>query len=515
MGSRGWVGVALAGLLFGGLLVLRALDTAVVHDEDQYIAGAVLATDRLIFRDFMHLQTPLQAMLFAPLAELFPSQPFSAMRAANALAGAATAVALFGAMRAAGAGMRAAAVATLMFAVWQPYQMAACVVRNDILPSLFSALGLLAAVAAVRRPSRPGMLWGLAGLGFGLATSAKISHAFLAAGAGLFLLLRALRSGNAATWRDLAGFGAGGLVGLLPTIAVFLAAPRAAFWGIVEYGSTAPFDWYRRNGLAEMLSLPGKLEASFDFLHRSFVLPVLAVVLVMMIRRRGTPRPEAVLLDTLVVAGLVASLLPTPTWQFYFLPLLLPLFVRFALWLEPYAERWPTISAGAAAVMLAVLVAQQLVTIDWGKARVTLNAADGLRMADVEAEADWVGDRLRAAGAVGSIATLSPHAVLGNGYPLDPRFATGVFVYRSGNLLTQAEHERFHTVGPATLAASLDRVPPAAIVVGHERGSKLFRIRPDDGLRAYAQARGYRLERKPVGHTELYINPRTVAQAGP
>ncbi|CAA9281085.1 MAG: hypothetical protein AVDCRST_MAG93-3198, partial [uncultured Chloroflexia bacterium] len=54
----------------------------------------------------------------------------------------------------------------------------------------------------------------------------------------------------------------------------------------------------------------------------------------------------------------------------------------------------------------------------------------------------------------------------------------------------------------------LDGEPPAAIVVGYETHSKRFRIHPDERLRAYAKARGYRLERSPLHKAELYINPR-------
>jgi hypothetical protein len=77
--------------------------------------------------------------------------------------------------------------------------------------------------------------------------------------------------------------------------------------------------------------------------------------------------------------------------------------------------------------------------------------------------------------------------------------------------LRPEQHARFRTLGPQVLAAELDRSPPAAIVVGYERGSALFRVRPDDGLRAYAVARGYRLERSPVRRAELFINPRAGA----
>ena len=61
-------------------------------------------------------------------------------------------------------------------------------------------------------------------------------------------------------------------------------------------------------------------------------------------------------------------------------------------------------------------------------------------------------------------------------------------------------------VSPRTLARFLDADPPAAIVTGYESAP---RAPPDlDGaFRAYAIARGYRLERSPVGKAELYLRP--------
>ena len=86
-------------------------------------------------------------------------------------------------------------------------------------------------------------------------------------------------------------------------------------------------------------------------------------------------------------------------------------------------------------------------------------------------------------------------------------FATGVFVYRSGALLSAQDHQRYHTVGPATLAQSLDAEPPAAIIVGYQSTPRPFPIVLDPDLRDYAESRGYRLLHSPLGAAELYVNP--------
>jgi hypothetical protein len=489
------------------LLVARAVLAGTDHDEDQYIGGAMLAMDGMIFRDFMHLQTPLQAWIFAPLAKLFPTDLYLALRIANGLIAGGVLVVAYIAQRALGASRGAALAGAIMLGLCQSFQHSASVVRNDMLPALFSTLALLAGIIASQRPAAATWAWGLCGLAFGLATSVKISHAFLPAATGLLLLAKlALASDRRTAGLDLLGFGAGGVAGLLPSIVAFASAPDAFLWGVVEYGATAPFDWYRANGLDVRLGLAGKLSATIKILSRGPGLVALIIVATIMLhRRRERPRPAMTLVDTVAVAGLIAGFLPTPTWPYYFMTALPAIFIR----LGPALDGLRTQSPPLRAVVIAALAAGTVMSVDW-KMRAVL--ATPLAQADVlniQQRARWYGDRMREAGARGTIATLSARTMVGSGFPLDRRFATGVFVYRSGSLLTPDEHRRFHTVGPATLAQSLDANPPAAIIVGRQNGTELFSIKPDAGLIDYAKSRRYRPIASPNGGvTELYIHPR-------
>ncbi|HYU16343.1 MAG TPA: hypothetical protein VEL05_09735, partial [Candidatus Acidoferrum sp.] len=125
----------------------------------------------------------------------------------------------------------------------------------------------------------------------------------------------------------------------------------------------------------------------------------------------------------------------------------------------------------------------------------------------VTRESHWIGERLRAAGASGVISTLAPHIALDSGYPLDPRLATGVFMYRTGDSLSEAELRRLHAMSPATLVEFMDESPPAAILVGYEGRDHRTPVDLDAPFRAYARARGYRSERSPFGRAELYVRP--------
>jgi hypothetical protein len=432
------------------------------------------------------------------------------MRVANALVASGALAVVYATARTAGSSPVAAAAGALFLGLSPAYQLSASLVRNDIVPVAFSALAVWAGVAATRAAPGPRpALWLACGLAFGLAVSAKISHAFLAASAGLFLLGCLVRPlDRRAAIRDVLAFAAGGLAGLVPTIISFALAPQAFLWGVVEYGASAPFDWYRSNGLDAMLGAGGKVRSTVEAIGRSPAVPALLVVGFAMIVGRRKGRPDLTFLDAIIVGGLVAALLPTPTWPYYFLTLLPVLFVRLATEIDrARGLRLPLVIP-----LVAIFAGSFLLTFNWQLRNFLASPWGAYSVPKVTSQAHWIAERMRASGAVGEIATLSPHLVIDSAAPIDRRFATGVFVYRSGHLLDPARHERFHTVGPQTIAGWFDRSQPAAIVVGDETRSDRFRIFPDDRLRAYAIANGYRLERSPSKALELYINPRRIRE---
>ena len=113
-----------------------------------------------------------------------------------------------------------------------------------------------------------------------------------------------------------------------------------------------------------------------------------------------------------------------------------------------------------------------------------------------------------ASGASGPIVTPAPQAVLDSGEALDPRFASGAFAYRSGDMLTDAQLRRLHLTSPRTLARDLDAKPPGAVVTGYEPPSGRTHRNIDDDFRAYARTRGYLRLVSPDGMAELWLRPR-------
>ena len=466
-----WLGVATL------LLVGLALVTPVNHDEDQYVAAAALtARGARPFVDFLYLQTPLQPWLLAPVAAIADGWSFVALRLVNAVAAAATLAFVYAAQRRAGVAARDALFATALCGSCVAFLFCASVARNDALPGLLLAVALWAAARG------RGIDWLVAGVALGGAASIKISFGVPLAFGGLALALLWARAPSRGRAAAVVAWGVGGVVGLIPALVAWRTHPAAFGYGVFTYAAEAARIWYDLNGIGDRLSLAAKLRDTLAALAMGPALLALGVA----VRRDARARDYARIVEALLVAGIVAALLPTPTYRQYLLPLLPPLFVSLGLSSERRrGARWLCYGLtgfGAAAV----LVYAGLGVAD----TVRHGAPEPLRLTR---QAHWIGAQVRGAGLSGDLATFSPSYVVDAGVPLDLRFATGVHVWRSGDLRSDAELAAFHALSRRTLAAELDRVPPAAILTGYEGSSGVNRrIVPDMALDAWARVHGYR-----------------------
>ena len=506
--ARAWRAPPFETMLFTGLalaLVVLVFATPFNHDEDQYLAASVLAAKARLYRDFLYVQTPLQPELTAPLTGLAPGWTYLVLRLFSAACGLAALAGAWLAQRRMDVGRGVAAASTLLLACCYTFQYCASVVRNDALPMALLVWAIAAAAGALREDERrPWLGWAACGLLLGAAVSAKISFAPLLAATALFVGFRAagLRSLRSAAW----SFGFGGLAGLAPIALAWARSPEAVGFALVGFWADGPRRWYVANGLEHRMEPGSKLLYGLGDLLLG---PALAALALVLLARLRPPRPSAAapaaagLLDLMILAGLVAAFAPSPTYKQYFAPLLPPLFVRLGL--TASQARLPAWGRGVLAlgavtglIMFAMRIGEAARTGRW--APIVVARQDR-----------WIGDTLRQAHASGAIATLSAHAVLDSGYPLDRRFAGGAMVYRSADGFDAALRRRLHITSPASLAVDLDARPPAAIVTGYEDGGGDTRVRLDVPLRAYALSRGYVLHRSPMEAAELYVRPRGAA----
>lgn len=464
-----------AGVL--GFFLLCALIRSVDHDESQYVAAAGLVARGLLpYRDFAYLQTPLQPLLLAPIAWLAGPWVWPALRLVNATLGAVLVGCVWRAAREAGASARAALIAAGLLAASDILLFSIATARNDALPAALLAVALVPIVRA--QHGRGGTAQAvLIGALLAAAAAAKISYSFPALAYGVYALVDRRH-------RPLAVLaGAAPIVGLVAW--TWAIAPDAFVFGTLRFPALAPAEYYSP-GSWKMSYLAKAVDAL-----KFFALGPALLALVMV--RRQLLRPGVI--EGLVLAGLIAALLPFPTWRQYLLPVLPPLFVLFAL-------AWDRAPPGRGLRIFTV------VTIFAGLAPTIASAVQALEGASMPVamrEGRAIGAALDRAGVQGNVATLSPQFLGPTRRVLDVRFAAGPFYYRTHRIADPAVEPRFHIVS-ADRPAELDRTPPAAVLIGGEAPWTAGDSDTDGLLEHWAMARGYRTV--PINSTRFRVYVR-------
>ncbi len=476
-GGQTWLVLA-AGLALA--YVLLALLRPVNHDESQYVAAAVLAKSALPWRDFAYFQAPLQPMLLAPFASTLGTLAWPGLRVINALLGALAVIGVAKAAREAGASERIAIAAGALFASTDILLFSAGAARNDALPAAALAWALVLVVRASQGRGTSTQA-ALAGLLLAVAAGSKVSYALPAiAYFGWALADRRHRPAMVA-------------LGALPVVAfvgwLALQAPEAARFEMFTFPAAAPDQFYRDAGRAYKLSLGFKAVDTLKFLALGAALPAIAAVAMRWRRSESAAR----VLDMLAVAGLIAALLPEPTWRQYLLPALPPLFVRLALvWGASPPGRWERIAfvtfacAGLAPSVEAAVLA----------------ARNGVPMAVAIADGAAIAKAMDKQNVSGGVAALAPQYVAATEAPLDRRFAAGPFYFRSHDLLDAAGEQRLALLSAARLAPNL---LPQAVLVGGDAGTEGGDPALEAKLAAAAAPRAIAISRIRNGKFTLYV----------
>jgi hypothetical protein len=482
------------------LLVLSGLFIPLDHDEGQYVAATWFVHRGLLpFVDFPYLQTPLQPFILAPLAGLAPGWIWLSSRLVNAI-WVAMGLLLLGRTAARLAGdARAASAAILLALACDSLLFAGSVARNDALPFLFFSAALERLYGSYAAPGAGRMF--LAGLCAGLAASTKISYALPAAA----IAAQALWAWRWSRRRPIIALLTGLGVGVLPILLCLAFVPDVFMFDTYWYSIEGVTAWQTLIGQAARLSWVGRLSryGGFLLLGPLFVLLAAAALAAVLCRGRSSPHPHGIALGPVLLASLAATILPMPPYRQYLVPLIAPVL----LWLA--ANGWADFLSlfrrpAARGVMIAV-AALVLIT---GVTRTIYDIAvtpGNERPLAIEAEAHQIGILARAGGDL-RISSLEPVMAVDSGIAVDPRFATGPFLFRAGNLAA-CQSARLCAVTFSSMSR-LDHDPPGALLTGNER-----QLPPDfpgglDGvIDRWAQTHGF-VARALADHQTLWLAPR-------
>ena len=500
----------LALLLLAGFLALGLFSQTVhnnSHNEQMYVtAGYLLAQGERLYEDFAFVQTPYSPLVYALAFRLTNGYYLLTAKLVNFAFFAAAAFLLYAIVRRETRDRLFTLTVLALFLANYYLLRAVIEASNYTIPIACSLAGYYLFIRYVDHRRRA-LAYFCAGLLLAAAIGAKLYYATLVVPFGLAALLypdaASLRSRSISGLLPLAG---GVAAGLLP---LFYYAARD--WDRFSFNNLGYHllnaEWRLQNGSTATMTWASKLDTARDLAANPSYLLIIAWVALSAavlftqesapLRRFSSVSPSLFLSGLLVVISVLTAFTPRPLFPQYFampVPFLLTLMAAlYAQTVQP--QRRVLLQA---AVIAVVLLTVTVLPRHTGSLRRAL--LPGNRWAGVEAmEASRrIHERIPTSGPPGKVATLSPVFAIETALPIYPELATGSFVYRIGDLLTQDERARYHATSLATIAQLFDADPPAAILITGEGDLEL-------PLLDYAQRRGYTAVDEQIPDAQLFI----------
>lgn len=461
------------------------------HDETQYVAATSLVSQGYLpYAHFAYLQTPLQPFLLAPLNWIAPGWLLLTSRLLNALMVVGTVVVTGKIAERLSGNVAITTLAMLAVFTVDGVQFAGSVARNDAIPLFLFTFGLERLIGA--GGSRKRLF--VAGLLLAAAASTKISYALpcvAVAGQAIFRCKLADR-------RRLAALIGGMAIGALPTFAGFMVAPSQFLFEVVTYSVDGVRAYQVLKGTDYLLSLDWRLIRFVQFLLLGPALPLVgAAVWLAWMSRHETRRPDlGIEFGPILVAAMLAAVLPMPTYRQYIVPLAVPLILYCAAHPNWFARLAATRGFKLICSFGAVLGLSASV-LD------VVTAQPSQRPIAVELQSHQLGKLLHAI-PVTQVTGMDAARLVDTGIRLDPRLAAGPFLFRAGNLNACRDAR----LCPVTYQSvhRLNQAPPQAILTGSEgRPLRGLPAGLDGALEGWANLHGYHLFVMKSGR--LWIRP--------
>jgi hypothetical protein len=493
--------------LFGS--AMRGFD----HDENIYCAaGALIASGKVMYKDFAYLQMPLLPVLYASIFTFFKTTNY--LFVGRVFSVTCSAITMFLVLLVFLHAFRQERIygiimgtsAAVLYASNPVIQLAGGFAWNHSLPILCMALScLIVASSDFSRPVKTRRFF-LAGVFTGVAVFTRLS--FIFGCLVIFLVLAFLPdpvSRGVRFKKLLLPFCAGTTVASAVVFYYFFKAPDSFIFDTIQYFLiTGAQHW--TSGWGAAISLKEKLIVGVRTLKGhsyllSLILFFFSCFLAMSTYKYRFWKNVPFILSSLLAAAMfIAAFVITPVWDQYFAA---P--VPFILIAIAYA-----VSGSISAVnresgrkMILCLIAGLFILSAAMSILYNKNALENIKFAF--SKKDWTPTKVyiisrKIAEIMGPdklVLTLAPVYVLEGGGKIYPQLSTGPFLYRYSRFLSDDQRRIAVSTGPRSLSTLLQKRPPDAVLTGFEN---IFLERP---FIDYAERSGW--QRSEIGRFVLYM----------
>ena len=280
-------------------------------------------------------------------------------------------------------------------------------------------------------------------------------------------------------------FGGGVVIACLPTLLLFIMAPKQFLFGNVTYHQLNIL-YKTTTGHGEAMTVIGKMAYLGQLILGqvgNLLVVLLFVMLLIPIRRMiGTRGPfELTFVLCLLPFLLIGALAVTPSQQQYFYVLIPFLLLASLLALSI----WPTSRQKVGLTFLVVASSLSVVAVLPQYAVAMFNLFPPRQWWPVQIHENGV--HIEALVEQGKVLTLAPIYSLEGGGEIYEQFATGPFTWRVSNLVPPENSAPLNLVPKEQLASFLQEERPSAVLVGYHNADQI----EEAPLIAYAKQNGY------------------------
>ena len=513
------LGILIAIVLFAFVGAFARVMSGFDHNEHMYIAASILVSgDQELYKDFAYLQMPYLPLLYGNLYKLLgvTSYYFLIGKLISFLFIVISSAILFFLSHKIINDFLLSLGILALFLLNMTIINPAREVSNYIMPVAFSMAGFYLFYASINRShiKKFGII--LSGIFLAISIGLKLTYIAVIIPFAIVIILYpiARRSSEKTTVKDIIydlaiPFIVGITIGILP-IFLFMSDIKLFTFNNLTYHSITA-QWRQIIGYKRNASPLSKLDyARQIYFEADNLILLFGIILGLFLSIKKDKKikqlierqyPGQLLAFLLVFFTTVAALAPTPPFPQYFA---MPVSFLFILLVFSLSSKF--IGGLVLDRVLLLLILVVMAVIYNGpllfNSIVKLTHRDGWTALAVHDDSMSIRNALISNDLPldGKVATLSPLFIMESNLNIYPELATGPFLYRIGDLLTQ--EQRNHVVGtsPETISTLFSEDPPVAILVGYE--GKL-----DKPLIEYAVANNYRKIDIAGFRGKLYVQP--------